>query len=122
MLLKVKNKREVYLDHAATTYMDPAVFKVMQPFCSKYFGNPSSIYHIGREANSTLNNARRTVAQLIHALPDNIIFTAGGTESDNLAIYGVVRAHEKQGKHIITTAIEHHAVLHPLEDLAKQGW
>ncbi len=122
MLPKVKNKREVYLDHAATTYMDEAVYKAMQPFCVKNFGNPSSIYQIGREANGVLNDARRTIAQLIHGLSDNIIFTGGGTESDNLAIYGVARAHEKQGKHIITTTIEHHAVLNPCEDLAKQGW
>lgn len=122
MLPKVKNKRNVYLDHAATTYVDPAVFKAMKPYCEKYFGNPSAIYHIGREANGALNEARRMVSQLIHALPDNIIFTGGGTESDNLAIYGVARANEKIGKHIITTAIEHHAVLYPLEDLEKQGF
>src|SRR3989344_1920052 len=122
MLPKVKNKRDIYLDHAATTYVDAQVFKAMKPYCEKYFGNPSAIYHIGRESNGALNDARREVARLIHALPDNIIFTGGGTESDNLAIYGVARANEKNGKHIITTTIEHHAVLYPFEDLEKQGF
>ena len=122
MLPKVKNKREVYLDHAATTYVDDEVYKAMQPYCAKYYGNPSAIYHQGRASNGALNDARRAIARLIHALPDNIIFTGGGTDSDNLAIYGRARAHEKQGRHIVSIPIEHHAVLNPLEDLEKQGW
>ncbi len=122
MLSKPKKIREVYFDHAATTYMKPEVLKAMQPFFIEKFGNPSSLYHRGREANTALNNARREIAGLVHALPENIIFTAGGTEADNLAVYGVAHAHSERGKHIISIAIEHHAILHPLEDLAKQGF
>lgn len=122
MLSKPKKIREVYFDHAATTYMKPEVLKAMQPFFIEKFGNPSSLYHRGREANTALNNARREIAGLVHALPENIIFTAGGTEADNLAVYGVAHAHSERGKHVISIAIEHHAILHPLEDLAKQGF
>ncbi len=121
MLSKPKKIRAVYLDHAATTYMDEAVFKAMKPYFMEKFGNPSSLYAIGRIASGALNDARRSVAQNLHALPENIIFTGGGTESDNLAIYGVARAHEHKGGHIISTPIEHHAVLHVLDDLKKQA-
>ncbi len=114
--------RSVYLDHAATTYLRPEVLASMEPYFAKYFGNPSAIYEAGRIANGAVNDARRTIAGVLHALPENIIFTGGGTESDNLAIYGIARAHEKQGKHIISLPIEHHAVLHPLEDLERQGY
>lgn len=122
MLPKPKNKQLVYLDHAATTYLDQQVMEAMQPYFINKFGNPSALYAKGREANEAIDDCRSSIAFLIKALPENIIFTAGGTESDNLAIYGLAKAHEQQGKHIISLAIEHHAVLHPLEDLAKQGW
>ena len=122
MFIKPKIKREIYLDHAATTYCDPEVVKAMLPFFVDIYGNPSSLYYKGREANGALNDSRKTVAKLMGALPENIIFTAGGSESDNLAIYGIAKAHENNGKHIITSTIEHHAVLHPFEDLKKQGW
>lgn len=122
MIRPPKEKRLIYLDHAATTYVDPKVEKAMMPFFGKIFGNPSSLYEIGRVANGELNNARRKVAEVLHALPDNIIFTGGGTESDNLAVFGVARAHVKKGKHIITTKIEHHAILHSLAQLEKEGF
>lgn len=122
MLQKPKKIREIYFDHAATTYMEPAVLKAMQPYFIKEYGNPSSLYHKGREANGVLNSARRSVAQILHALPENIIFTSGGTESDNMAIYGIAWAHAQKGKHIISISIEHHAVLAPLEELKKHGW
>ena len=122
MLPKPKKIKQVYLDHAATTYVDNRVFLAMQPYFAKIYGNPSSLYHQGIKANEALNNSRRVVAKLIGALPQNIIFTGSGTESDNLAIYGIAKAHAQHGKHIISTPIEHHAVLHPLEDLKKQGW
>jgi len=122
MLSKPKKIREVYFDHAATTYMDEVVFDSMRPYFMECYGNPSSLYHKGREANGAVNDARREIAQVLHALPENIIFTGGGTESDNLAIYGIARAHESKGKHIISTPIEHHAVLHVLDDLKKQGF
>lgn len=122
MLPKPKKNKEVYLDHAATTYMDKKVILAMQPYFTKVYGNPSSLYHEGVKAGEALTSSRRTVAKLIGALPENIIFTGSGTESDNLAIYGIAKAHAQHGKHIISLAIEHHAVLHPLEDLKKQGW
>lgn len=122
MLPKPKKVKEVYLDHAATTYVDQQVFKAMKPYFTDHFGNPSSLYRLGREANQTLLECRKTIAGLIHAQPGNIIFTGGGTESDNLAIFGIAHAQAKAGKHIISLEIEHHAVLHPLEDLKKQGW
>ena len=122
MFIKPKIKKEIYLDHAATTYCTPEVVNAMLPYFSEVYGNTSSLYHKGREANGVLNASRRIVAKLINALPENIIFTGGGSESDNMAIYGIARAHENKGKHIITSAIEHHAILHSLEDLQKQGW
>ena len=122
MLKKPAKKRFVYFDHAATTYVSEAVFKAMKPYFSEKFGNPSSLYALGRQSNGAINDARRTIAGLIHALPDNIIFTGGGTESDNLAILGVAKANSHKGKHIISTPIEHHAVLHALEELKKQGF
>ena len=122
MLPKPKKIREAYLDHAAATYVDKRVFSAMQPYFTKVYGNPSSLYHQGVKAGDALNNSRRTVAKLTGALPENIIFTSGGTESNNLAIYGIARAHERRGRHIISTPIEHHAALYPLEDLKKQGW
>lgn len=122
MIPKPKKIKEVYLDHAATTYTDSQVVSAMLPYFTQIYGNPSALYHKGTEANGAINDARRTVSKLIGALPENIIFTAGGSESDNLAIYGIAQAHSDKGKHIITTTIEHHAVLHPFEDLKKQGW
>lgn len=119
---KPKTKNFIYLDHAATTYVDPRVEKAMQPYFGKIFGNPSSLYEAGRIANGELNDCRRKVAEILHALPDNIIFTGGGSESDNLALLGTARANVKQGKHIITTRIEHHAVLHPCQQLEKDGF
>lgn len=122
MLSKPKKTQEVYFDHAATTYVDQQVFKAMKPYFTEHYGNPSSLYALGRSANQTLLESRKIIANLIHAQPGNIIFTGGGTESDNLAIYGLARAHEQKGKQIISLEIEHHAVLHPLEDLKKQGF
>lgn len=122
MIPKPKKIKQIYLDHAATTYSDPKVVETMLPYFTKIYGNPSALYSKGTQANGALNDARRAMARLLGALPENIIFTAGGSESDNLAIYGIAQAHPNKGKHIITTAIEHHAVLGPIEDLEKQGW
>lgn len=121
-LPKPKTKKRIYFDHAATTYTDPAVVKAMLPYFTKEYGNPSSLYEIGRKANGVLNDARRQIAQVLHALPDNIIFTAGGTESDNLALFGAAKANCTAGKHIISTTIEHHAVLEVLDELKKEGF
>ncbi len=119
---KPKIKKIIYLDHAATTPVDPIVKKAMEPFYCDQFANPSGICASSRKVNGALNDARRTIAQILGTLPDTIIFTGGGSESDNLAIFGVARKHSKQGKHIITTKFEHHAVLHPMEQLKKDGF
>jgi cysteine desulfurase len=114
--------RKIYMDHAATTPVDPRVMEAMQPYFSEKYGNPSSLYSFAQEARSAMEEAREKVADLINASPQEIIFTSGGTESDNLALKGVAFANRDKGKHIITTAIEHHAVLNPCEWLEKQGF
>lgn len=122
MFPKPKKIRQVYFDHAATTATDKIVVKTMLPYFTDIFGNPSSIYKIGREAQVVINESRKKIADLIHAMPENIIFTGSGSESDNLAIFGIANAHSKAGKHIISLSIEHHAVLYPLQELEKQGF
>lgn len=114
--------KNVYLDHAATTPTDPRVLKAMLPFFNEKFGNPSALYQKGREALSAISGARKFVAQVLGCSAGEIIFTAGGTESDNLAILGVARSARAEGNHIITTKIEHHAVLHACEQLEKEGF
>ncbi|MEI6499833.1 MAG: aminotransferase class V-fold PLP-dependent enzyme, partial [Armatimonadota bacterium] len=101
----------IYFDHAATTKVDPEVVDAMLPYFSEYFGNPSSVYQLAGESRSAIDEARAQVAALINADPREIIFTGGGSEADNLAIKGYAWAHQDKGKHIITCAIEHHAVL-----------
>lgn len=112
----------IYLDCHATTPCDPQVVEVMQPFFAKFFGNPSSRYHsFGRHAEEAVETARDEVARLIGAAPKEIIFTSGATESNNLAIRGVVEATGKGGRHVITAATEHHAVLEPCKHLERLG-
>lgn len=112
----------IYLDHAATTPMHPEVAHEMMQAMQSDFGNPSSIHHFGREARMLVNKARRQLALTIAAKENEIIFTSGGTESDNHALMGVAYANAHKGKHIITSAIEHHAVLHTCKHLEKQGF
>ncbi len=112
----------VYMDHSATTQVDPAVTQAMLPYFSEKFGNPSSLYAIGREARRAIEEARQKVADLIGARKEEIIFTGSGTESDNLAIKGTAYRHRKKGNHIITSSIEHHAVLNPCKYLESQGF
>ncbi|MEK7133098.1 MAG: aminotransferase class V-fold PLP-dependent enzyme, partial [Patescibacteria group bacterium] len=116
--------KRIYLDHSATTYLDKRVRQAMEPFWEENFGNPSALYEEGRKAKKSLDEARVSVASLINARPDEIIFTAGGTESDNLAIFGVVKAFRNQSlkPHIITAKIEHHAILNTVENLEKEGF
>ena len=119
--MTTKPVRTVYLDHAATTAVDPRVVEAMLPYFTEKYGNPSSIYALGREAAAAVDQARRTVAEVLHAQPRDIVFTSSGTESDNLAIRGCAFAQRKQGKnHIITSPIEHHAVGHTVEQLVKE--
>lgn len=112
----------IYLDHSATTPVDPEVAAIMMTYYTEKYGNPSSVHSFGREARQALEEARRQVAELIGATPQEITFTSGGTESDNLAIIGTAEAMSKKGKHLITSAIEHHAVLETCEFLAKNGY
>src|SRR5438093_6918100 len=102
----------IYLDYNTTTPLAPEVFKAMQPYLERHFGNPSSIHAAGREARAAIDDARDRLARLLAAKPHEIIFTGGGTESDNLGIIGLARAHAARGRHVITGATEHHAVLH----------
>lgn len=112
----------IYLDHAATSPMASEVVDVMVPYLKEHFGNPSSIHRYGRESRAVLDGARETIAQSIHATPDEIVFTSGGTEADNQAIIGAAMARREQGRHIITSAVEHHAVLHTCRYLEQNGF
>ncbi|HTZ99225.1 MAG TPA: cysteine desulfurase family protein [Candidatus Aquilonibacter sp.] len=111
----------VYLDYNATTPVAPAVLEAMLPFLGETFGNAGSVHSAGQRARAAVDAARESVAALIGAKPSEIVFTSGGTEADNLAIFGTVAASAKPRKHIVTTAIEHHAILHSCEELARQG-
>ncbi|AMQ06037.1 cysteine desulfurase family protein [Sporosarcina sp. FSL K6-1540] len=113
---------KIYLDHAATTPVHPAVSATYIETLESVFGNPSSIHSFGREARKWLDDARKTLAQSIHAEPSEIIFTSGGTEADNTAVFGTVMAMKVKGNHIITTNIEHHAVLNPCKQLELLGF
>lgn len=112
----------IYLDHAATTPVHPAVIERMTEVLTTNFGNPSSIHSFGRKARQLLDQARSICAQSIGADDKEIIFTSGGTESDNLAILGTALANKQKGKHIITTKIEHHATLYTIQHLEKNGY
>lgn len=113
---------KVYVDHAATTPMQPAVIDKMTEVMADVYGNPSSIHTFGREARKIIDEARAGIAESIDSTETEIIFTSGGTEADNYAIFGVAGAKQDKGKHIITTAIEHHAVLHACQELEKRGF
>ncbi|MDM5330900.1 cysteine desulfurase family protein [Neobacillus sp. CF12] len=112
----------IYLDHAATTPMHPRVIEKMMEVMNNNFGNPSSIHSFGREARHYIDLARETLARSIGAKENEIIFTSGGTESDNMALFGVAESYQHKGKHIITTQVEHHAVLHACQRLEKMGF
>ena len=113
-------KRFVYADNAATTRVRPEVFAKMIPYFTEHYGNPSSIYSIGRDSAVAIMHAREKIAQCLNCEPNEIIFTSGGSESDNMAIAGIAK---KRGRgHIITSKIEHHAVLHTVQALEKEGF
>jgi len=111
----------VYLDYNATTPVAPAVLEAMLPFLGENFGNAGSVHTPGQRARAAVDSARESVAALIGAKPSEIVFTSGGTEADNLALFGSLAAPAKPRKHVITTAIEHHAILHSCEELERQG-
>lgn len=113
----------IYADNAATTKLSPVALQAMLPYLSEHYGNPSSLYSLGQQAAEALEAARKTVAQCLHCRPDEIYFTSGGSEADNQAILSAARWGKMRGKtHIISTAFEHHAVLHTLEKLKKEGF
>lgn len=114
--------KKTYMDHAATTPTDVEVVKAMEPYFSLKYGNPNSIHSFGQEAREAVEEAREKIAHLIGANSSEIIFTAGGTEADNYAIKGIAWANQKKGNHIITSKIEHHAVLHSCQFLEKHGF
>lgn len=112
----------VYLDHAATTPVREEVIEAMLPYFKDKFGNASSVYSFGREARKALDQARQTVAEVLNADFNEIVFTGGGSEADNLAIKGAAWEYRNKGRHLITSSIEHHAVLHPMQQLEKEGF
>lgn len=112
----------IYLDNAATTKTAPEVVEAMLPYFTEYYGNPSAIYGLGSKAKTAINESRRAIAQVLGANAEEIYFTAGGSEADNWAIKAVAESYQNKGKHIITSKIEHHAVLHTCEYLEKCGF
>ena len=114
--------KRIYLDNAATTPTRPEVVEAMQPFFKHCFGNPSSVHFFGKETSNALNEARSRIAQMLGSKDDEIVFVSGGTESDNLAIFGTAYANRDKGRHIITSVIEHNAVLEPCRFLEREGW
>lgn len=113
--------KRAYFDHAATTPLDPRVLEAMLPYLTTAWGNPSSIYAEGREAAKGLDLARRKVAEILNCKPQEVLFTSGGSESDNSALRGAAYGNRRRGDHIVTTAIEHHAILHAAERLEQEG-
>ena len=118
----LENHRPIYLDHAATTPLDPLVLEKMLPYMSEMYANPSSLYSMGQQSRIAVDNSREKIASILNCRPTEIIFTSGGTESDNMAIIGVAKALKEMGGHIITTKIEHHAVIHAMEELESIGF
>jgi cysteine desulfurase NifS len=114
--------KNVYMDYSATTYVKPEVLEEMLPYFTEKFGNPSSFYGISRETKRAIDKAREQVAKALNCLPEEVYFTGGGSEADNWAIKGIASAHKNKGNHIITTKIEHHAVLHACQYLEKNGF
>jgi cysteine desulfurase len=134
-LFKTKPKTFIYMDHAATTYMDARVKEAMEPYFMQDFGNPGGFYELGRIAKNAVDSARETTANILGCTPDEILFTGSGTESDNMALFGIARRYAKaklgemdeDGKqkvrgHIITSGIEHHAIEYPCRRLKKEGF
>ena len=114
--------KPIYLDYNATTPVDPRVAEAMLPYLSEHFGNPSSSHVFGRRTREAIERARTQVAELLACSPREIIFTSGGSESNNLAIKGVAEAHEGKGQHILTSAVEHPAVTEVCRHLESRGW
>ncbi len=115
-------KKLIYLDNAATTKTAPEVVEAMLPYFTEHYGNPSTVYSLGGESKKAITEARETIAKRLGAQTEEIYFTAGGSESDNWALKATAEAYKSKGNHIITTKIEHHAILHTCEWLEKHGY
>jgi cysteine desulfurase len=116
------NDDYIFFDNASTTRIDDSVLEVMLPFLKENYGNASSLHKLGQEASNSLENARKSVASLIGAKDEEIYFTSCSTESNNMALRGILRAYKDKGDHIITSSIEHYSILNPLKDLQREGW
>lgn len=114
--------KNIYFDNAATAKLDDEVLKEMLPYLKDNYGNPSSIYKLGREARKAIEDSREKIAKVLNCKANEIYFTAGGSESDNTAIKGIAKANKKRGNHIITSKIEHPAVLETCKQLEKEGF
>src|SRR6266545_6918010 len=114
--------KRVYLDHSATTPIDPRVLAAMMPYLTEYYGNASSVHLFGQQTRAAIDKARRQVAMLVGARANEIVFTSGGTEANNLAVRGICEAAEAHGHHVITSSIEHPSVRGPIEHFEKKGW
>src|SRR5712692_2410376 len=112
--------RTVYFDYNATTPLDAQVREEMLPFLDQVWGNPSSVHRVGRQSRALLDEAHERAAKVLGCKPSELVFTSGGTESANLAVFGTARLLKPKGRHLVTSAIEHHAVLHSCEYLAKK--
>ncbi len=124
MNLNPRKKKSIYLDYAGTTPLDPKVFAVMKPFLTTEYGNPSSLYYDGVQAKFAVEEARKKISKVLNSKDSEIVFTAGGTESDNMAVFGVVRQYftnNKRKPHIVISSIEHHAILEPVKALEQEG-
>jgi cysteine desulfurase len=117
-----KKDIKIYFDNASTTKVDDRVYKEMLPYFNKFFGNPSSMHSFGEDASPAVEAARKSCAELIGARAEEIYFTSCGTESNNMALWGIARAYKEKGNHIITSAIEHYSILNPLKELQKEGF
>ncbi|MFA5098958.1 MAG: cysteine desulfurase family protein [Candidatus Paceibacterota bacterium] len=115
-------RKNIYLDYAAATYIEPAVLKKMQPYLGDFFGNASSLHSLGQISRTAIEKSRRETAGILGVLPEEIIFTGSGTESANLAVFGIARAYKKSGNHIIVSKIEHKAILESAKSLEKEGF
>ncbi len=123
MFLEKKGKRIAYMDHIATTPVAEEVLEAMLPYFRKDFGNPTSLHSFGQKAKKAINEAREKINALINGnSPEEILFTSGAIEANNIAIKGIAKAYERKGKHIITTKIEHHSILHSCKSMEREGW
>jgi len=120
--IKKDSKKRIFFDNASTTRIDDQVFNEMEPYLKENYGNPSSLHDFGESAHNAVETAREKVANLIGASAEEIYFTSCGTESNNLALWGLARALKGKGNHIISSVIEHHSVLNPLKEMKKNGW